>query len=89
MGILVCLFPFTKNKTDTEIAMVYRELNISSRKKIPQMQYYSSDIELCQRTKTSEATCCNITVSHVVEKSETKTQSDMCDRLVVETDSMN
>ena len=47
MGILTCLFLFIKNKTDTEIAVVYREINIFSRKEIPQCQYDSSDIELC------------------------------------------
>ena len=88
VGILTCLFPFIKNKTGTEIAVVYRELNIFSRKEIPKSHYDSSNIELCQCTKTSEATCKNITVSPVVENSKTKTQRDLCDRLVIATDSI-
>ena len=88
MGVLTYLFPFIKNKTVAEIAMVQRELNIFSRK-ISQSQYNSSDTELCQSTKTSEATCHNITVSPVMENSETLAKSAICDRLVIANDSIN
>ena len=87
MGILT--FSFNKNKTDTELAMVYRELNISSRKEISQSQCDSPDIELCQSTKTSKATCHNIVVCPVVENSEIKTPSDTCDRLITASYSKN
>ena len=87
-GIPTCIFPFIKNKTDNELAMVYRELSIS-REDISQSQHDSPDIELCQRTKTSKASCHNITVYPEVENSETKTQSDTCDRLIIATDSIN
>ena len=88
-GILLCLLLFIKNKTDTELEMVCRELNISSRKETSQNQYDSPDTQLCQSTKPSKATCHNITVSPVVENSETMTQSATCDRLIIATDFIN
>ena len=55
-GILLCLLPFIKNKTDTELEMVCREVNISSRKEISQSQYDSPDTQLSQGTKSSGET---------------------------------
>ena len=68
--------------------MVCRELNIFSRKEISQSQYDSPDSQLCQSTKTSKATCHNISFP-AVENSETKTHSDKCDRLIIVSDSIN
>ena len=89
MGILLCLVSFIKNKTDTELEMVCRELNISSRKEISQSQYDSSDTQLSQGTKPSEETSGNSTVSPVIVNSETKTLNDISDTPVITTDTIN
>ena len=54
VDILLYLVPFIKNKTELE--MVCRELNISSRKEISQSQYDSPDTQLSQGTKPSKET---------------------------------
>ena len=51
MGILTCIFPFIKNKTDTETAMEYWELNISSWKEIQHSQYDSQTLNFVRVPK--------------------------------------
>ena len=87
--ILLCLVPFIKNKTDAELEMVCREVNISSRKEISQSQYDSPDTQLSQGTKSSEETHVNSTVSPVIENSETKALNDIGDTPVITTDTIN
>ena len=89
MSILLCLVPFIKNKTDTELEMVCREVNISSRKEISQSQYDSLETQLSQGTKPSEETPVNSTISHVIENSEFKTFNDICDTPFITTDTIN
>ena len=88
-GILLCLVPFIKNKTDTELEMVCREVNISSRREISQSQYDRPDTQLSQGIKLSEETHVNSTVSPVIENSETKTLNDICDMSVITTHTIN
>ena len=88
-GILLCLVPFIKNKTDTELEMVCREVNISSWTEISQIQYDSPDTQLSQGTKPSEETHVNSTVSPVIENSESKTFNDICDKPVITTNTIN
>ena len=78
-GILLCLLPFIKNKTDTKLVMVCRELNISSRKEISQSQCNRPDTQLSQDTKPSEETPGNSMVSPCNRNSKTKTLNDICD----------
>ena len=88
-GILLCIVPFINNKTDNELEMVCREVNISSRKEISQIQYDSPAAQLSQGTKPNEETHVNSTVSPVIENSEFKTLNDIWTHQLLQFDTIN